>query len=47
MNEKERTERIAELESEASDRYIENADWERVIECLDENDQKEYWKLVK
>lgn len=39
--------RMFELETKAKEKYIENSDWDAVIEMLDEGEQKEYWKLKK
>ena len=39
--------RIEELEKRAKDRFINYSDWDYVIECLDEDEQEEYKKLLK
>lgn len=39
------TKRIIELEEEAKEAYIEHTDWSYIIECLDKEEQIEYWKL--
>lgn len=44
MNEKEYT-RLIELETKAKNDFINNSDWNAVIEMLEQNEQKEYWEL--
>ena len=40
------TERIKELEQEAIRRYIDNCDWDSVIDMLSEEEQEEYNDLI-
>jgi len=48
MNSTEKKElRIEELEEKARRKYIEYSDWKYVIDCLDDDEQKEYKKLMK
>ena len=48
MNSLEKKEqRIEELEEKARRKYIEYSDWKYVIECLSDDEQKEYKKLME
>ena len=44
ISEKEK-ERLKELITQAKETFIDNSDWYAVIEMLDKEEQKEYWKL--
>jgi len=39
--------RLMELEEKAKDIFIQNSDWGGVINCLDKDEEEEYWKLFK
>lgn len=39
-------ERLTELEKKAKDEYIENSNWDEVINMLDEDEKKEYNRLL-
>lgn len=40
-------ERIKELEEEATGLYLNEIEWRCIIEMLSEEEQKEYWRLIK
>lgn len=47
MNNEKTWKRIEELEKKAKEKYIDQIPWRFVVECLSEDEQKEYKKLCK